>query len=194
MPLAFESLSHGTIAFGFFNIESDLLLLEHYFFFASDFCEGVKEVAGVRGDEPFEYGLPGYDLDYQTIGDLHGAIAGTRLTGFIGEIYKLFPFPPRMEDFKQNPEGYRTRRIVEEIVERYGSPKEIPLRILPREESVGIGEYLFTYKGFHALVNYVWRGGYPRWKAEGPPDYVLEMARAVEDSRSAVFRNMMFES
>ena len=28
MPLAFESLSHGTIAFGFFNIESDLLLLD----------------------------------------------------------------------------------------------------------------------------------------------------------------------
>jgi len=28
MPLAFESLSHGTIAFGFFNIESDMLLLE----------------------------------------------------------------------------------------------------------------------------------------------------------------------
>jgi hypothetical protein len=26
MPLAFESLSHGTIAFGFFNIESDMLL------------------------------------------------------------------------------------------------------------------------------------------------------------------------
>jgi hypothetical protein len=24
MPLAFQSLSHGTVAFGFFNIESDL--------------------------------------------------------------------------------------------------------------------------------------------------------------------------
>ncbi len=26
MPLAFESLSHGTIAFGFFNIDSESLL------------------------------------------------------------------------------------------------------------------------------------------------------------------------
>jgi hypothetical protein len=34
MPLAFESLSHGTIAFGFFNIESDMLLLDRYFLFA----------------------------------------------------------------------------------------------------------------------------------------------------------------
>ena len=34
MPLAFESLSHGTIAFGFFNIESDMLILDRYFLFA----------------------------------------------------------------------------------------------------------------------------------------------------------------
>lgn len=37
MPLAFESISHGTLPFGFFNIESDMLLLDHYFFFASDY-------------------------------------------------------------------------------------------------------------------------------------------------------------
>jgi hypothetical protein len=37
MPLAFESLSHGAIAFGFFNIETDFLLLERYFFFADSF-------------------------------------------------------------------------------------------------------------------------------------------------------------
>jgi hypothetical protein len=34
MPLAFESLSHGIIAFGFFNIESDMLILDRYFLFA----------------------------------------------------------------------------------------------------------------------------------------------------------------
>ena len=33
MPLTFDSLSHGKVAFGFFNIESDMLLLDHYFFF-----------------------------------------------------------------------------------------------------------------------------------------------------------------
>lgn len=33
MPLSFESRSHGPVAFGFFNIESDMLLLERTFFF-----------------------------------------------------------------------------------------------------------------------------------------------------------------
>ena len=28
MPLAFDSLNHGIVAFGFFNIDSDMLLLE----------------------------------------------------------------------------------------------------------------------------------------------------------------------
>ncbi|MBC8441147.1 MAG: hypothetical protein H8D87_15855 [Deltaproteobacteria bacterium] len=37
MPLSFTSKSHGNIAFGFFNIESDMLLLEKYFFFADGF-------------------------------------------------------------------------------------------------------------------------------------------------------------
>jgi hypothetical protein len=32
MPLAFESISHGTIVFGFFSINADMLLLEQYFF------------------------------------------------------------------------------------------------------------------------------------------------------------------
>lgn len=31
MALAFDSLSHGRIAFGFFNIETDMILLEHFF-------------------------------------------------------------------------------------------------------------------------------------------------------------------
>ena len=40
MPLAFESLSHGTIAFGFFNIDSDMLLLEK-----SAFCLDLNFVS-----------------------------------------------------------------------------------------------------------------------------------------------------
>jgi len=194
MPLAFESLSHGTIAFGFFNIESDLLLLEHYFFFADDFCGMIEEMSRAGKGEPAEYELPGYDLDYRVIGDLHGAIAGTRLTGFIGEIYKLFPFPSQMEAFKQDPEGFKTRRVVEEVVEKFGRKVEIPVRVMVKERRVGIGEYLFSFEGFHALLNYVWRGGYPRWKGERRPDYVLEMASAVGKSESPVFKGMTFEA
>ena len=46
MPLSFESMSHGTIAFGFFNIESDMLLCDRYFFFADDFCVKIGQMAG----------------------------------------------------------------------------------------------------------------------------------------------------
>ena len=45
MPLAFESMSHGTIVFGFFNIETDMLLLERYFIFGTDFCQLIEDMA-----------------------------------------------------------------------------------------------------------------------------------------------------
>jgi hypothetical protein len=76
MPLAFESLSHGTIAFGFFNIDSDMLLLDHY-------C--------------------------------------------------------------------------------------------------------FTRASFHELINYVWHGGYPRWKDEIRPDYVVSMEKIISQDPRGVF-------
>jgi hypothetical protein len=37
VPLEFESINHGRIAFGLFNIETDMILLNHYFLFAKDF-------------------------------------------------------------------------------------------------------------------------------------------------------------
>ena len=53
MPHAFESLSHGKIAFGFFNIETDMILLEHYFLFAEDFCRYLSEAAE-KGKDSFK--------------------------------------------------------------------------------------------------------------------------------------------
>ncbi len=192
MPLAFESLSHGTIAFGFFNIETDLLLLEHYFFFASDFCRLVSGIASEqpdKQDEPHLYILQGFDLPYELIGDLHGAIAGTRLVGFIGEVYKRYPFPSLLADFKQNPEGFETRGEIEKIVRAYG--KEIRMPVRPAgDEEIGIGEYRFSRSGFHALIAYVWRGGYPRWKDERRPEYVRDMASAIERSSHPLFEGL----
>jgi hypothetical protein len=51
MPLAFESMSHGTIAFGFFSIDSDMLLLEQYFLFGSEFClsRNLSHTSGKAG-------------------------------------------------------------------------------------------------------------------------------------------------
>ena len=193
MPLAFESISHGTVAFGFFNIESDLLLLEHLFFFASDFCQVMKALAEDKTEAVPEYQLLGYDLPFQNVGDLHGAISGTRLSGFIGETYKLFPFPKQLEAFKQNPEGYQTRRQIEVIIERFGRKVKIPVRIFREKTHISIAEYVFSYAGFHALLNYVCVGGYPRWKDERRPPYVLEMVAAIEKSHNALLEGFILE-
>ena len=87
MPLAFHSLSHGRIAFGFFNIESDMLLLEHYFFFAREFCEEISSLAQRRERGAYETPWRVFDMaEREQIGDLMGAIHGTRFTGFIGDL------------------------------------------------------------------------------------------------------------
>jgi len=195
MPLSFESVSHGTIAFGFFNIETDMLLLEHYFFFAMDFCREISLLPEriAKGSASITWEI--YDIpDFRSVGDLHGAITGTHLTGFIGEVYKLYPFPRQTERFKQNPEGYHTRHIIEKIIVRYGIKRAIPFGIDEEKKEVWIGEYVFTFAGFHALVQYVWGGGYPGWKDEERPEYVLNMKMAIENSNRALFKDVKLES
>ena len=89
MPLAFNCISHGTVAFGFFNIESDMLLLEHYFFFASDFCRYVEDIVEWDNEKPYVTTWPIFCIESsEAIGDLMGAIHGVRFSGFIGELYK----------------------------------------------------------------------------------------------------------
>jgi len=89
MPLAFESLSHGTLAFGFFNIESDMLLCDRYFFFADDFCRQLTQMADAAGRSDYETKWPLFAIDRpETVGDLMGAIHGVRFTGFIGAVYR----------------------------------------------------------------------------------------------------------
>ena len=91
MPLSFESQSHGQVAFGFFNIASDMLLLERYFFFA-------------------------------------------------------------------------------------------------------IGPYRFTARMFQQLINYVWQGGYSRWKNGVRPSYVLALQQAFDQSNHPLVEGMQWES
>lgn len=192
MPLAFDSLSHGTVAFGFFNIESDMLLLERYFFFAEDFCRRVAELAGA--DAAAEAAWPVHEIAQPAaIGDLMGAIHGVRFTGFIGSVYRRFPFPTRPEEFKQNPEGHRTREVMEELIAPFGRRAVIAVRIDPDGSRVAIGDYRFRRTVFHALLDYVWRGGYPRWKEDRRPESVRAMAAAVRASRAPLFIGARFE-
>ncbi|OPY75266.1 MAG: hypothetical protein A4E63_00377 [Syntrophorhabdus sp. PtaU1.Bin050] len=193
MPLMFKSLSHGEIPFGFFNIEIDMILLDNYFFFASDMAAHVVKMAAEEPNTVCTKEWDVYVLDEAQIGNLLGAISGVDLRGFIGEVYSRFPFPCDPDEFKQNPDGCARRELVEEIVRRYATRSRIAVVIEPNTKTIRIGQYLFDDEGFHHLLNYLWIGGYPRWKADTRPAYIIEMKRAVEISRCPFFRNTAFD-
>lgn len=190
MPLSFKSESHGNIAFGFFNIESDMLLLENYFFFADKFCEWIKQMASKDAD-----GLDtiSYDVNIiaesDDIGDLMGAIHGIRFTGFIGRLYEIFPFPSDPEAFKQNPDGFSTQKIVSKEIEKFSSPTELVITF-PEENKIQLGPYLFNISIFHELIRYVWQGGYPRWKNEIRPQYVIDMKKFIDQNQNNFFKRV----
>jgi hypothetical protein len=191
MPLAFDSTSHGPIAFGFFNIDSDMLLLDRYFLFATEFCSHIIKMAEYVEPGPYATSWEVYNIPNPAdIGDLMGAIHGVHYTGFIGEAYLRFPFPERPEDFKQKPEGYRTRADMVAIIEKFARTVEIPFSIDPEAGEVSIGPYGFTRAAFHELIRYVWQGGYPRWKDEIRPDYVLAMKEAIRLSRCQILKGV----
>ncbi len=190
MPLSFTSESHGDIAFGFFNIESDMLLLEKYFFYADVFCEWIKQIAAndMTGVPTISSRVHIID-DSGDIGDLMGAIHGIRLTGFIGELYKLFPFPSDPASFKQNPEGFLTKEIVNKKIKRFSEQTDLTITF-PEENKIKIGPYLFDISVFHELIRYVWQGGYPRWKDEIRPEYVLDMKDDIIKSKNVILKGV----
>jgi hypothetical protein len=194
MPLAFESLSHGTIAFGFFNIDSDMLLLEKYFLFATDFCRYIGDLAENFNKNRFESKWQVYHIAEQSkIGDLMGAIYGIRHTGFIGELYRKFPFPQNAENFKQQPDGHKRQAIVRDMISDYARQIHIPVKVGKRASKIAIGEYRFSRKTFEELIKYVWRGGYPCWKDEVRPDYIFIMKATIERHRQGLFENLQFD-
>jgi hypothetical protein len=192
MPLAFDSLSHGTIAFGFFNIESDMLLCDRYFLFADDFCRYVDDMVGSAGEPIYRASWTVQVIEAEEIGDLMGAIHGVHFTGFMGELYRRFPFPRLPEEFKQNPEGARTQSLVTEIISRYANAQEIVVTADPKTMQVELGVYRFSHIQFQELLKYVWRGGYPGWKNEVRPAYVSNMKKQIMLKRIGIFDNMEF--
>ena len=175
MPLAFESESHGTVAFGFFNIESDMLLLDRYFFFATDFCEAICQLA--------ELPIKAWVIENPSrIGDLHGGIAGTHFSGFIGETYKKYPFPRDENKFKQQTDGFKTRDDFERMILSFGTLIDLTLNQDRNKEPVSIGPYVFSQQGFSLLIRYVIQGGYPGWLNGIGPDYVINMKQQNENN------------
>ena len=187
MPLAFNSLSHGEIAFGFFNIETDLLLLDNYFIFASDFCNYIEAIAQSAPGKDVRAEWEVYTLRNEQIGNLAGAIHGVDLRGFIGDVYRIYPFPRETKDFAQNPDGHRTRDAVKGVIERYERASRVQVIVDATASTVEIGDYLFSKEQFHELLHYVWVGGYPKWKEGVRPDYVLRMKDRVAASGHPLF-------
>ena len=191
MPLTFDCLSHGTIAFGFFNIESDMLLCDRYFLFADDFCRYVGDMAGSAAEPIYRASWTVQLIEAtEEIGDLMGAIHGVRFTGFMGELYRRFPFPRLPEEFKQNPEGAQTQSLVTEIISKYGNAQEIVVAADHKTMQVELGAYRFNHIQFQELLKYVWRGGYPRWKNEVRPAYVSNMKKQIMLKRIGIFDNI----
>jgi hypothetical protein len=190
MPLEFESISHGKIAFGFFNIETDIILLNQYFLFAQDFCHDMDQ-ATEKNDETYKTPWEIYRIEHEDIGNLIGAIYGIDHRGFIGDVYKLFPFPKKREDFKQKPEGFKTRTLIEELIQKFAKRINIPFVINQKDDKIGIGEYLFNRASFQELIRYVWVGGLPRWKDAVRPDYVLKMKVMIEQSKNPLFDGLI---
>lgn len=194
MPLEFQSISHGKISFGFFNIETDMILLEHYFLFAQDFCDHISTLAEAPINEIYESSWEIYLIeDNFNIGNLTGAIYGIDLKGFIGEVYKLFPFPKEREKFKQNPKGFKNRIMIDELIQRFAKQLNISFTIHQKNDKIGIGEYLFNRTSFQELIKYIWLGGFPRWKDGIRPDYVLRMKDSIKNSMSPLLKGLILE-
>ena len=126
----------------------------------------------------------------EEIGDLMGAIHGVKYTGFIGDVYRQYPFPQKPEDFKQKPEGYKTRKKIQALIAGYSIRSRVDVTVNGAAREIQIGDYLFSFSTFQELIKYVWQGGYPQWKNEERPAYVLSMQKEILSSRSQLFNSI----
>jgi hypothetical protein len=194
MPLAFESTTHGTIAFGFFNIDSDMLLLDRCFFFSTQFATWMTELARSPSGSPFTAVWEIYHINRpEEIGNLMNAIHGIEFSGFIGEVYKIFPFPENSSLFRQKPRGTATRPTIERIMSRFSMPEKIFFNVNGQGDKIHVGRYEFSRKVFQDMIVYVWLGGYPRWTDNSPPDYIQEMKELLDSSSHPAFEGISFK-
>lgn len=186
MPISFCSISHGQIPIGFFNIETDMLLMDRYFFFSTDFCEWIIQWASTEDfshDEKMVYAIQQREM----IGNLAGAIYGYEYTGFIGEVYKLFPFPESRSGFKQKPYGTRNRQIVERTVQPFAVQLKIPIVFHQERRTIDFGDYTFSADVLQEIIGYIEAGGMPGWLNARPPHYVTKMMGQLATSPHRLF-------
>ncbi len=150
----------------------------------------MTQIAQLNKNAPLKFEYQIYCIvNPNDIGDLMGAIHGIRFTGFIGRIYKLFPFPEDPKEFKQNTKGYKTRKLIKSEIEKFATSITISFEFNNKRE-VKLGEYTFDINVFHELIQYVWQGGYPRWRQEEMPLYVSKMKEIVQKTDNLIFQGI----
>jgi hypothetical protein len=73
------------------------------------------------------------------------------------------------------------------LIQLNGERTSVFLAVDEKRDRIAIGEYIFNKPSFHELIQYIWRGGYPRWKDEIRPDYVLAMKDKIDQSKNLLF-------
>ena len=155
--------------------------------FASDFCSHVAKLAEGQAGERLQMEWEAYTLKQEEIGNLTGAVHGMDPRGFMGDVYRRFPFPGDMKAFRQDPEGAKTQAVVRGMIERYAGAGRIAVVVDGAGSTIEIGDYLFGREGFHNLLRYLWVGGYPTWKAGERPGYVTGMKERIIASCHPLF-------
>ncbi len=193
MPLAFHSPSHGVVPFGYFHIDSDLLLLERRLWFTDDFTAAIVALAHADPDHRPRVSSDGFEVtDPANLGNVMGAIQGHDLGGLIGDTYRRYPFPSRPEDFRQRASGGLGRGEMLDLLARRAEPRDLEVQVRP-DLVVDVAGVRFEQAWFGELVAYVWRGGYPRWLDGVRPDCVQRMRDAVRASQHPLFADQAWE-
>ena len=94
---------------------------------------------------------------------------------------------------RKNPTGFQTQSQVAEIIAKYAEPLEIGVAVNNVRGTIQIGDYRFSSPQFQELINYVWRGGYPRWKNEIRPAYVSAMQDKILRAPKGIFEGIRFQ-
>jgi len=79
------------------------------------------------------------------------------------------------------------------LIQKYAKRTRIPFVINLKSDNIAIGEYVFRRTVFQELIRYIWLGGFPRWRDEIRPDYVMEMKRKIEQSNHLLFEDIRLE-
>jgi len=114
--------------------------MNHCFFFSTDFCEWIIEWTDAEDfsrAEKMVYAIQQREM----ISNLSGAIYGYEFTGFIGVVYKLFPFPESPSGFKQKPYSTQNRQAVERTIQPFAVLLKIPILFHPENQNIDFGDY-----------------------------------------------------